>query len=87
MAWARSREPVLAKIRFTCVLTVASLTNSDRAISRLDWPGRRGDGGPVTATSANRATSRNRLVALAFDRERRGGAGGQRMRRPISLVE
>src|SRR5438445_715083 len=38
MAWPRSREPVLAKIRLTCVFTVASLTNSARAISRLDWP-------------------------------------------------
>jgi hypothetical protein len=38
MAAARSREPVLAKIRFTCVLTVASLTNKARAISRLDAP-------------------------------------------------
>ena len=45
--------------------------------------GRPGDGVPVTATSASRATSRNRLVALAFDRER---PGGQRIRRPISLV-
>src|SRR5271165_2004597 len=38
MAWVRSREPVLAKIRLTCVLTVASLTKSARAISRLDLP-------------------------------------------------
>ena len=38
MACARSREPVLAKIRLTCVFTVASLTNSARAISRLDLP-------------------------------------------------
>ena len=38
MAAARSREPVLAKIRLTCVLTVASLTNKARAISRLDAP-------------------------------------------------
>ena len=38
MAWLRSREPVLAKIRLTWVLTVASLTNSARAISRLDLP-------------------------------------------------
>ncbi len=30
MAWVRSREPVLAKIRLTWVLTVASLTNSAR---------------------------------------------------------
>ena len=57
------------------------------ATRRAGLPCRPGDGGPVTATSANRATSRNRLVALAFDKERRGGAGGQRMRRPISLVE
>jgi hypothetical protein len=35
MAWVRSREPVLTKIRLTCVLTVASLTYSARAISRL----------------------------------------------------
>jgi hypothetical protein len=38
MAWLRSREPVLAKIRLTWVLTVASLTKSARAISRLDLP-------------------------------------------------
>ena len=38
MAWVRSREPVLAKIRLTWVLTVASLTKSARAISRLDLP-------------------------------------------------
>ena len=38
MAWVRSREPVLAKMRLTCVLTVASLTKSVRAISRLDLP-------------------------------------------------
>ena len=38
MAWTRSREPVLAKIRLTWVLTVASLTNKARAISRLDAP-------------------------------------------------
>ena len=38
MAWVRSREPVLAKIRLMWVLTVASLTNSARAISRLDLP-------------------------------------------------
>src|ERR671935_108084 len=38
MAWARSREPVFAKMRFTCVLTVASLTNRVREISRFDCP-------------------------------------------------
>ena len=38
MAWARSREAVLAKMRLTCVLTVASLTNSVRAISRSAEP-------------------------------------------------
>src|SRR5215469_3215321 len=38
VAWARSRAPVLAKIRFTCVFTVASLTYRVLAISRLEWP-------------------------------------------------
>ena len=35
MAWVRSREPVLAKIRLTWVLTVASLTKSARAMRRV----------------------------------------------------
>ena len=34
-ACARSRQPVLVKIRLMCVLTVASLRKSSRAICRL----------------------------------------------------
>src|ERR1700760_3358482 len=38
IAWARSREPVLAKIWLMWVLTVDRLTNSWLAISALDRP-------------------------------------------------
>ena len=37
-AWTRSRTPSLASTRLTCVLTVASLSTSSAAISRLESP-------------------------------------------------
>ena len=70
MAWVRSREPVLAKIRLMCVLTVASLTKSARAISRLDLP----------AAMRRRTSDSRRQVALFRIAGRRGGradGGGQ----------
>src|ERR1700733_15942207 len=62
MAWTRSREPVLAKIRLTWVLTVASLTNKARAISRLDAP-----------AAMSRSTSASRGVRSSPPGEAPGG--------------
>ena len=74
MAWVRSREPVLAKIRLTCVLTVASPTKSARAISRLDLPAamRRStsDSRGVRSVSAGSATAAAAGARAAADSSR-----------------
>ena len=62
-------EPVLAKIRLTCVLTVASLTNSSRAICRLDLP---------AAMRRSTSDSRGRQAPLAVVWRRGGCARGGR---------
>ena len=67
MAWVRSRDPVLAKIRLTWVLTVASLTNSARAVSRLDLP-----------AAMRRSTSDSRGVRSVSAGPAAGGAAGAR---------
>ncbi len=64
-AWARSRLLVLAKIRFTCVLTVASATKSRAAISVFDRP---------AAISAR--TSASRSVSPSGSGAGRGGRAG-----------